>query len=166
MSVGTTNEPRTRPTSRRGWPVAIALAGSLLAGAVVFQVSGIAAPEKTSVQRGCTSHRLDRHGDHDRLSHSGKALQGRPGVHPEYRQTHSVHGLHECEPIPRSRVVPGELRSQCDRERLEVRDSEARHQSRRCSQSQVLAHGHPNQPPNLKPTWPRISRGPCRIAFS
>ena len=48
MSVGTTNEPRTRATSRRVWPVAIALAGSLLAGAVVFQVSGIAAPEKTS----------------------------------------------------------------------------------------------------------------------
>src|SRR5882672_11065330 len=49
MSVGTTNDPRTRATSRRFWPVAIALAGSLLAGAVVFQVIGIAAPEKTSV---------------------------------------------------------------------------------------------------------------------
>src|SRR5216684_1044988 len=49
MSVGTTNEARTRATSRRAGPVAIALAGSLLAGAVVFQVSGIAAPEKPSV---------------------------------------------------------------------------------------------------------------------
>ena len=46
MSVGTMNEARTRATSRRVGPVAIALAGSLLAGAVVFQVSGIAAPEQ------------------------------------------------------------------------------------------------------------------------
>src|SRR5467141_3780116 len=51
MSVGTTNEPRTRTTSRRVGPVAIAFAGSLLAGAVVFQVSGIAAPERTPVQQ-------------------------------------------------------------------------------------------------------------------
>src|ERR1700694_1755899 len=49
MSVGTMNEARTRATSRCVWPVAIALAGSLSAGAVVFQVSGIAAAEKTSV---------------------------------------------------------------------------------------------------------------------
>src|SRR6266508_1493373 len=49
MSVGTTNEGQTRATSRRAWPVAIALAGSLLAGGVVFQVSGIAAPQRTSV---------------------------------------------------------------------------------------------------------------------
>src|SRR3989475_7761734 len=48
MSVGTMTEARTRATSRRAWPVAIALAG-LLSGAVVLQVSGIAAPEKTSV---------------------------------------------------------------------------------------------------------------------
>ena len=33
MSVETTNEPRTRATGRRVWPVAIAFAGSLLAGA-------------------------------------------------------------------------------------------------------------------------------------
>src|SRR5438093_5536008 len=51
MSVGTTNEPRTRATGRRVWPVAIAFAGNLLAGAVVFQVNSIAAPEKTSVQQ-------------------------------------------------------------------------------------------------------------------
>ena len=44
MSVGMKNEPRTRATSRRVWPAAIAVAGGLLAGAVVFQVSGIAAP--------------------------------------------------------------------------------------------------------------------------
>src|SRR5437867_13159776 len=49
MSVGTTNEGQTRATSRRAWPVAIAVAGSLLAGAGVFQASGIAAPQKTSV---------------------------------------------------------------------------------------------------------------------
>src|SRR5439155_1707585 len=49
MSVGTTNDACTRAATRRVWPVAIALAGSLLAGAVVFQASGIAAPEKTSV---------------------------------------------------------------------------------------------------------------------
>src|SRR5437879_6366801 len=49
MSVGTTNEGLTRATSRRPWPVAMALTGSLLAGGVVFQVSGIAAPQKTSV---------------------------------------------------------------------------------------------------------------------
>src|SRR5919197_3575366 len=54
MSVGTMNEARARATSRRVWPAAIALAGSLLAGAVVFQgfeVRGIAAPEKTSAQQ-------------------------------------------------------------------------------------------------------------------
>src|SRR5262245_33109131 len=51
MSVGTTNEPRTRATGRRVWPVAIVFAGSLLAGAVVFQVNGIAAPGKTSEQQ-------------------------------------------------------------------------------------------------------------------
>src|SRR5436189_4040686 len=51
MSAETTNEPRTRATGQRVWPVAIAFAGSLLAGAVVFQVNGIAAPEKTSVQQ-------------------------------------------------------------------------------------------------------------------
>src|SRR5919198_4692005 len=49
MSVGTTNEAQTSSTSRRAWPVAIAFAGSLLAGAGVFQVSGIAAPQKTSI---------------------------------------------------------------------------------------------------------------------
>src|SRR2546421_1612412 len=48
MSVGTTNDARTRAATRRVWPVAIALAGSLLAGGVVFQVSGIAAPQRTS----------------------------------------------------------------------------------------------------------------------
>ena len=42
MSVGT-NEARTRATSRRLRLVSTALAGSLLAVAVVFQVSGIAA---------------------------------------------------------------------------------------------------------------------------
>src|SRR5438067_7960722 len=51
MSVGTANESRTRATRRRIWRVAIALAGSLLAGAVVFQVIGMAAPEKTSVEQ-------------------------------------------------------------------------------------------------------------------
>src|SRR6266540_1918886 len=51
MSVGTTNETRTRATSQRVWRAAITLAGSLLAGAVVFQVSGIAAPEQTSGQQ-------------------------------------------------------------------------------------------------------------------
>src|SRR6266446_3004961 len=51
MSVGPTNEAHTRATSRRAWPVAIALAGSLLAGAVVFQVAGIAAPQKTSISQ-------------------------------------------------------------------------------------------------------------------
>ncbi len=49
MSVGPTSEAHTRATSRRAWPVAIALAGSLLACAVVFQVSGIAAPQKTPI---------------------------------------------------------------------------------------------------------------------
>ena len=48
MSVETTNGPRTRVTSRRVWPRAITLAGGLLAGAVIFQVGSIAAPEKTS----------------------------------------------------------------------------------------------------------------------
>src|SRR5262249_4669684 len=48
MSVNTTNEARTRAATRRTGPVAIALAGSLLAGGVVVQVSGIAAPEKAS----------------------------------------------------------------------------------------------------------------------
>ena len=56
MSVGMTNELRTRATSRCLWPVAIALAGSLLAGAVVFQVSGIAAPQKTSIDPICASN--------------------------------------------------------------------------------------------------------------
>src|SRR5439155_804778 len=51
MRVGTTNEPRTRAPRRRVWPVAIALVGSLLAGAVVFQVSGFAAPLKTTLQQ-------------------------------------------------------------------------------------------------------------------
>jgi streptogramin lyase len=51
MKVGTTNEPRTRAKGRRVWAAAIALAGSVFAGAVVFQVSGIAAPVKTSAQQ-------------------------------------------------------------------------------------------------------------------
>lgn len=51
MSVGTTNEPCARAGARPVWPVAIACAGSVLAGAVVFQVNGIAASEKTSVQQ-------------------------------------------------------------------------------------------------------------------
>src|SRR5258707_14594372 len=51
MNVETTNEPRMRGTGRRVWPVAFAFAGSLLAGALVFQVSGIAVPAKTSVQQ-------------------------------------------------------------------------------------------------------------------
>src|SRR5262245_55070495 len=46
---GTTNEPRADRTSRRGWPVAIGLTGSLLAGTVVLQISDVAALEKTSV---------------------------------------------------------------------------------------------------------------------
>ena len=49
MKFATMNEARTRATSRRVWPAAMALAGSLLAGTVFFQVSGIAAPEQTSV---------------------------------------------------------------------------------------------------------------------
>src|SRR6058998_95018 len=48
MSIGTMNEGRTRVTSRPVRPVAIALAGSLFACAVVFRVSGIAALEQTS----------------------------------------------------------------------------------------------------------------------
>ena len=103
------------------------------------------AGEDIGTATSCTRHRLNRNGDHDRLSHSGKAVQSRTGVHPEYRQTDSVHGLHECGPIPRSRAVSGELRSRCDSKRLEVRHSAAGHQSRRRSQSQVLAHGHPNR---------------------
>ena len=50
MSVGTTIEPRTRATSRRAWPVAIAFAGSLFAGAVVFEVSGIHVKDNGSDQ--------------------------------------------------------------------------------------------------------------------
>src|SRR5213594_185201 len=48
MSVETTNGAHTRMRTRRAWPVAIALTGAMLTGAAVFQVSGIAAPQKTS----------------------------------------------------------------------------------------------------------------------
>src|SRR5882672_8648032 len=47
MSVGTINEARARTATRRVWSAAIALTGTLLAAAVVFQVRGIAAPEQT-----------------------------------------------------------------------------------------------------------------------
>ena len=48
MSVGTTNEGHTCATRRRAWQVAIAMAGILPAAAMVFQVSGIAAPQRAS----------------------------------------------------------------------------------------------------------------------
>src|SRR5262249_37653622 len=48
MNVGTMNQVQTRATSRPVWPGAITIAGSLLAGALVFQMSGFAAPEGTS----------------------------------------------------------------------------------------------------------------------
>src|SRR5262245_13344374 len=51
MSLGTMSEGLTRVTSRRGRRVAIAIAGSLLACAVLFQVGGIAAPETSPPQR-------------------------------------------------------------------------------------------------------------------
>ena len=43
------------------------------------------AGEDIGTATSCTRHRLNRNGDHDRLSHSGKAVQSRTGVHPEYR---------------------------------------------------------------------------------
>jgi len=43
------------------------------------------AGEDVGTATSCTRHRLNRNGDHDRLSHSGKAVQSRTGVHPEYR---------------------------------------------------------------------------------
>jgi cytochrome c5 len=49
MSVETMNEARTPATGRRRRSVAFAVAGSLLASAVVFQVSGVAAPGQTAV---------------------------------------------------------------------------------------------------------------------
>jgi len=50
MNVGT-RRARTRATSRRIGPVAIAFAAASWQALVVFQVSGIAAPERTPVQQ-------------------------------------------------------------------------------------------------------------------
>lgn len=55
MSVGTRNEPPARATRRRVRPVTIALAGSFLAAAAIFQISGVAAaPQRPARATGLT----------------------------------------------------------------------------------------------------------------
>src|SRR5262245_36078358 len=59
MSVGMTNEASMHAMTRRAWRVAIALTGSVLAGAAMVQTIGIAAPEMTPApQRAARSNGL------------------------------------------------------------------------------------------------------------
>ena len=102
MRVGTSG-PRGWSTWRV-WPV-MAVTGSLLAGAVVIQVGGLAGTTMSAQQ--LAGRNIAGMGSLSWYGHRGEALQGRAGVHPERRQTHLVHGVHERRPVSRGLAVSG-----------------------------------------------------------
>ena len=84
MSVGSTNEPRTRTTSRRVWSVGIAVAGSLLAGVT----NGALADSRWDRHdRDSRHYQADRDAERGRLRSIGRRLLRRR--HPSLcRQAH------------------------------------------------------------------------------
>jgi hypothetical protein len=133
-------------TSRPVRPVAIALAGSLFASAVVFQVSGIAALEQTSgPQRAAGASGLT-----GMATMTGSVSAGRPfkaaQVYTRNTDKRILYMVYTNAGQFRARgLFPGNYEVSVTARDLKSDIQRTRHQSRRRSQPQVLAHGHPDR---------------------